>query len=292
VKRLEADLDGPLVYGDFGGEGKPLAVLVHGIGGAKVNWILFAPLLTERFHVLALDLPGFGETPLAGRSAGLDAQRDIVIGFIEQMAHGPALVVGHSMGGLIAAMVGAARPDLVRGLVLFAPAFPPTESPAPGLPSRVLDRAAYLPQLSGRLGQALMRLRGARTVVIETLERTSADFSALPREFVDAHVQAETARMRQPGAYIGYMQGWLWFHTRFKDERALERMIRSITLPVILMQGTRDGVVLPQAGHRLAEIQPGWTAHFMQDIGHNPNFEAPEQSAALVWAWLEGEGLS
>jgi pimeloyl-ACP methyl ester carboxylesterase len=292
VKRLEADLDGPLVYGDFGGAGKPLAVLVHGIGGAKVNWILLAPLLAERFHVLALDLPGFGETPLAGRSASLDDQRVLVVAFIERMAEGRALVVGHSMGGLIAAMVGAARPDLVRGLVLFAPAFPPTESPAPGLPSRLLDRAAFFPTVSGGLGQALMQLRGARTVVTETLERTSADFGALPREFVDAHVEAEAARMRQPGAYIGYMQGWRWFHTRFKDASTLERMIRSITLPAILIQGTRDGVVLPQAGHRLAEIQPGWTAHFMEGIGHNPNFEAPAESAALVWAWLDREGLA
>ncbi|MDQ6746879.1 MAG: alpha/beta hydrolase, partial [Candidatus Dormibacteraeota bacterium] len=176
--------------------------------------------------------------------------------------------------------------DLVRGLVLFAPAFPPTDSPAPGLPASLLDRVAYAPGLAGRLGQTLMRARGARTVVEETLRRTSADFDALPKAFVDAHVEAEAARMRQPGAYVGYMQGWRWFHREFADRAGLERMVRSVAVPTILIQGTLDNVVLPQAGRRLAELKPGWTSHFLEGVGHNPNFESPVASIGLVRSWL------
>ncbi|MFN2465758.1 MAG: alpha/beta fold hydrolase [Candidatus Dormibacteria bacterium] len=287
MNRLTADLRGPLVYADFGGAGKPGALLLHGIGGSKINWQLFAPLLSAQFHTLGLDLPGFGESPLAGRSAGLDAQRDLVIEFIERFMDPPVLLVGHSMGGLISTMVGAARPDLLRGLVLFAPAFPPTESPAPSLPSALLDRASYAPRISGTLGQLMVRARGAHAVVTETLRNSSADFDALPPGFVQSHVDAEEERMRKPGAYIGYMQGWRWFHSTFREPAGLEGVISSITVPAILLQGTLDGVVLPAAGHRLAQLQPGWTAHFMEGIGHNPNFEAPAESMAFVAAWLQ-----
>ena len=119
MRREEVNLGGPLVLGDYGGDG-PAMLMIHGIGGAKINWMLLAPLLAQRFHVRALDLPGFGETPLAGRRAGLDAQRDLVSRCIDEVVGAPVVLVGHSMGGLIAMMVASRRPELVDRLVLFA----------------------------------------------------------------------------------------------------------------------------------------------------------------------------
>jgi pimeloyl-ACP methyl ester carboxylesterase len=281
-----ADLDGPVAYHDFGGEGAAPLVMVHGIGGAAINWMLLAPLLTSRFHVLALDLPGFGESPLAGRSADLDSQALLVARFIEVVAGGPAILVGHSMGGLLTMLVGAGRPELVPRAVLFDPAFPPTRSPAPGLPGRVLDVLSSQPVLAGRLGGALVRVRGARRMVEESLRRTSAAGSVLPRGFIEVHVAAEAARMRRPGAYVGYMQGWRWFRDHFRDRHGLEEIIRKIRVPTLLLHGSADPVVLPDAAVRLASLQPAWVVKFMPGVGHNPNFEAPAESAELVLQWL------
>ncbi|MGH3120870.1 MAG: alpha/beta fold hydrolase, partial [Streptosporangiaceae bacterium] len=63
-----ADLGGPVHYLDYGGPaGAPVIVAVHGLEGSAVNWSAIAPLLTDRYRVLAPDLAGHGFTRSAGR---------------------------------------------------------------------------------------------------------------------------------------------------------------------------------------------------------------------------------
>src|SRR4029077_10523630 len=66
------DIDGPIYVADYGGEG-PVMLLVHGLGGAHLNWMAVAPGLAVPRHVYALDLPGFGRSPLAGRRSSIAA---------------------------------------------------------------------------------------------------------------------------------------------------------------------------------------------------------------------------
>src|SRR5207249_2847631 len=113
------DLDGPIHYADFGGTG-PTLVLVHGLGGSHVNWLAVAPVLARRARVLAVDLAGFGRTPLGERSADVHANRVLLDRFLDAVAAGPAVLVGNSMGGLVAMMEAALAPERVAGLVLVA----------------------------------------------------------------------------------------------------------------------------------------------------------------------------
>src|SRR5438876_966375 len=117
------DLDGPVHYADFGGTG-PTLVLVHGLGGSHVNWMAVAPALARDARVLAVDLAGFGRTPLGERSADVHANRILLDRFLEAVAAGPVVLVGNSMGGLVAMMEAALAPERVAGLVLVAPAQP------------------------------------------------------------------------------------------------------------------------------------------------------------------------
>src|SRR5689334_8362686 len=111
------DLGGPVAYADFGGEG-PTLVLLHGLGGNHLNWLPAAPMLAMHARVLAIDLIGFGRTPAAGRSYGLDAQCAMLERFIAEVVGGPAVVVGNSMGGTLALHLAARAPRLVAGTVL------------------------------------------------------------------------------------------------------------------------------------------------------------------------------
>lgn len=97
-----------IAVGDFGGEVKAL-ILLHGLGGTLLDWTLMAPLLTAQHHVVALDLWGHGESG-DGEWSWSDALADVaavadVVGEVN-----PA-VVGHSLGGMLAGMWGAAHPD-------------------------------------------------------------------------------------------------------------------------------------------------------------------------------------
>src|SRR2546426_7271482 len=117
------DLDGPVHYADFGGTG-PTLVLVHGLGGSHLNWLAVAPALARGARVLAVDLAGFGRTPLGERSADVPSNRLLLDRFLAAIAAGPAIVVGNSMGGLLAMMEAAVAPERVAALALVAPAQP------------------------------------------------------------------------------------------------------------------------------------------------------------------------
>src|SRR3989442_8461003 len=141
------DLDGPVHYADFGGTG-PTLVLVHGLGGSHVNWMAVAPALARDARVLAVDLAGFGRTPLGERSADVHANRILLDRFLEGVAAGPAVLVGNSMGGLVAMMEAALAPERAAGPRLGPPSQP---GAAPGpLEGRAAALSPYaLPVLGG-----------------------------------------------------------------------------------------------------------------------------------------------
>jgi pimeloyl-ACP methyl ester carboxylesterase len=104
-----------------GGEGEPV-VLVHGLSGSAANWVELLPELAERYRVLAVDLPGHGRSVSPARRAGVGDFVAAVAAVVEHEEARPALLAGHSFGGLVALRLAQARPELVRGLLLVAPA--------------------------------------------------------------------------------------------------------------------------------------------------------------------------
>ncbi len=119
------DLDGPVHYVDHGGGGTPL-VLIHGLGGSHLNWMAVADALTAYHRVYALDLAGFGLTPLSGWRATLTRNRQLIDDFISGMGFdSPVILAGNSMGGLLVMMQAAVAPKTVAAAILVTPALPP-----------------------------------------------------------------------------------------------------------------------------------------------------------------------
>jgi len=104
-----------------GGEGPPL-VIVHGLGGAAVNFTELAPLLARRRRVLIPDLPGHGRSLPLEHVDGLTSYADHVAAVAELAGMFPAPVVGYSMGGVIAMRLAVERPRDVTALALVAAA--------------------------------------------------------------------------------------------------------------------------------------------------------------------------
>ncbi|MFP5332050.1 MAG: alpha/beta fold hydrolase, partial [Acidimicrobiia bacterium] len=92
---------------DYGGRGKPV-VFVHGLGGSAANWALVAPTVADFGRVVALDLPGHGRSA-PSKTHTLENHAAAVVSVIEHLEHGPATVVGNSMGGLVVMLVAAGR---------------------------------------------------------------------------------------------------------------------------------------------------------------------------------------
>ncbi len=108
------------------GAGAPL-VLLHAGGSSGKQWVKIAAFLENRFRVVAPDLWGFGltESWTGEESLTHDHQALLVVRVIEELASGPAHLVGHSYGGATALRLVLRRKDLVRTLTLIEPILPP-----------------------------------------------------------------------------------------------------------------------------------------------------------------------
>jgi pimeloyl-ACP methyl ester carboxylesterase len=104
-----------------GGEGPPI-VLVHGLGGAASNWIELAPVLARDQRVLVPDLPGHGGSSPFPALPNLEPYADRLGLVLEREQAAPAVVVGHSLGCVVALRLAMREPELVRGLVLISAA--------------------------------------------------------------------------------------------------------------------------------------------------------------------------
>jgi pimeloyl-ACP methyl ester carboxylesterase len=103
------------------GEG-PAVLLVHGLSGCWQNWLANIPHLARSHRGIALDLPGFGSSPMPPWEISIRGYSDLLRDLCGQLDTGPVFLVGSSMGGFISADVAAATPELVRKLVLVAAA--------------------------------------------------------------------------------------------------------------------------------------------------------------------------
>ncbi len=104
------------------GHGDTTLVLLHGYGESLLAWRAVADPLSRDYRVVALDLPGFGVSGKPYSGYDLQSMTDRLADFVAHQASGPVVLVGHSMGGELAASLAIQHPDLVSGLILISPA--------------------------------------------------------------------------------------------------------------------------------------------------------------------------
>lgn len=104
------------------GDAPEPVVLVHGYGGDKNSWLFVQEPLAARATVHAIDLPGHGESVKDVGDGSLSTLADVVLGYLDARGIGSAHLVGHSLGGAVAAQAAASAPGRVGSLTLVAPA--------------------------------------------------------------------------------------------------------------------------------------------------------------------------
>jgi glycerol-3-phosphate dehydrogenase len=285
------DLGGPVHYIDFGGSG-PTMVLVHGLGGSHLNWMWVGEKLARRARVLALDLTGFGLTPLEGRSASVHANQALLDRFLQVVSpHAPVILMGNSMGGAISVMQTARQPQRVSGLVLVNPAQPRADDSR--LERAVLTQFA-LYAVPG-VGEYFVKRRAAKfgpeKLARGMLQLCCRDLSRFPEELVRAHVDFARERYeRMPwgnDAFVEAARSLVFLLMRKKQFRAMEKAIR---VPTLLVQGTEDRLVPVANSRELARVRPDWTYVEYAGVGHTPMMEIPDEFVATVERWLDGAG--
>ncbi len=248
----------------------PTLVLLHGYTGGKENWYRVAKRLRGRYRLLIPDLPGWGESQRAGVAGhGFAAQAARVAAFIRATCgEGPVAVLGHSMGGGIAAVLAAREPRLVARVGLFD---------AAGV--RFADNRFGLDVLAGRNPFGVHD----RASLARYLDILFHDRSALPAMPWPAPAIL-VARRRRDAA----------FEQAVLDEigRGPERFLPGeeaarIRQPALLLWGAHDRVIDPSALDLYAARMPQARKVLLGGSGHMTLMEQPDEVAAAVIALVE-----
>jgi pimeloyl-ACP methyl ester carboxylesterase len=287
-----SDIAGPVHWVDFGGPvGVPPIVMVHGLGGSHLNWVRIARPLTERNRVIAIDLPGFGFSPAAGRRTSIEANTKVLDRFINETLGGPVILMGNSMGGAITILESAASPQAVVAVVLVDSALPrPAEVPDPQVAAQFLMYA-----LPG-VGEAFMGISRRSRTDRELVERIRNLCFADPRRSSPEVMDAATAlvahrRRHMPSQDAAFLQAARSVLRAGLRPRQFTDTMRSIVGPVLLIHGDRDRLVPIAAARIAAAANPQWDTEFLHDVGHTPQLEAPDAVIRAVERWLDRREL-
>ncbi len=280
------DYEGPVHYVDYGGKPDgPLVVCVHGLGGSAISFDLIAQLLAAECRIYALDLVGHGRTPVLGRSATVGENRRVLDHFLRDVVGEPAVLIGNSMGGLIALLQAAKRPGSVAGLVLIGPALPLS-----GLVLKDFRRAVEFAVLATPgLGTAVIslwtRFASAERQVGRMLRLVARDPSKVPDEFRQAAAALAEERRRLPGnpnalvqaaRSVVYVVTSPWYATQ----------LEGVAAPVLLIHGQHDRLVSIRQAEASAQRFDSWRFEVMDHVGHVPQLEDPALVAATILEWM------
>jgi pimeloyl-ACP methyl ester carboxylesterase len=261
-------------------------VLVHGLGGSLVSWAAVAPALAQVGCVIALDLAGFGRSPGSPRQVTLTANQVLLHRFLLQIAGTPAILIGHSMGGTIAAMLSAQHPDTTAGLIFIDPAVPwqVDNQTVPRLTGLVTGLAASAPGQAGRQGRLILEqaLRRAQTGC-ERAFRNSPQ--AIERSLAAIQIRLDDGQMNSD--MLAAFQSLTLTVSR---RRHFASMLREIKVPVLMLHGERDKFVPISAARATARANAAWRFEIAAGVGHVPQLEAPQWTIDRIIAWLSAEG--
>jgi pimeloyl-ACP methyl ester carboxylesterase len=280
------DIDGKVNYVGPTGSG-PDMVLVHGLGGSIDNWAAVAPQLAERYRVTALDLRGFGRTPLEeSASTQVKANRELLDRFLDEVVGGPAILVGNSMGGMISILEAAIAPEKVAALVLVDPVLPyPKNHEADQTVAGAFG--VYLMENAEEMVQGFLDQTGPEQSVMMTLQLCSVDAGRIPQHAVEGLIALahERAAMKWPARAQIEAARSLMELSGSEDE--YWTAVRKVRAPTMLLHGEKDRLIPLAAAEAAAQVRPDWTFEVFDDIGHIPQLEAADRFIETVTTWLD-----
>jgi pimeloyl-ACP methyl ester carboxylesterase len=252
TERLE--LEGGSIQIRRGGEGPPLLFL-HAGGGAG-EWLPFHGLLARHFEVIAPDHPGFGGSDDMPEVEGIDDLVYHYLDVLDRLGLDRVHVVGASLGGWIAAELAVHSPERIDRLALLG---------AAGL------------RVPGHMATDLF-LMTPDQVVATLYKHPEPVLEAMPAE---PDVDFVLAVYRDMAALARY--GW----APYLNDPKLERRLRRVAAPTLVLWADDDRVVPIEHGRRYAERIPDATLQVVEDCGHAMYFERPDAFADAVTEFLE-----
>jgi pimeloyl-ACP methyl ester carboxylesterase len=277
----QVEIDGsPVNYVDIGPTapvppGREPVVFVHGLGGQWQNWLENIPRAAQERRVIAIDLPGFGLSPMPSRDITIPGYGRTVNALCEHLGLGVVELVGNSMGGFVAAEVAIQFPQRVDRLILVS---------AAGITSADL---AHRPILTlGRIATALATW--SAPLDRKVASRPNARHIAL------SLVARYPSRMKADLAYEGFFKGT--GKPGFDDAlRAclgydFRDRLPEIRQPTLIVWGEQDSILPVKDAHEFERLIPDSRKVVMAETGHVSMAERPTAFNDLMMDFLAETG--
>ncbi|MGI9567739.1 MAG: alpha/beta fold hydrolase [Nitrosopumilus sp.] len=247
------------------GKGKNRHILfIHGLGSAADRWMNIPDVLSTDFHCIALDLPGFGES---GKPVKIDYTIDyfrrFIVSFLKKLSihNEPTCLIGHSLGGYIAAEIAIQNQNYVNQLVL-------------------IDSSGMLDQPTPILEEYLeAAMNPTKDNVRKAFEKMVADPSRIPSPLVDGFIR----RINMPNAKKAFKSTLVNSAT---TQIGSNRLNQINNIPTLILWGIHDKVIPLEHSKFFKDSIDNSQLEVIYDAGHAPFAEKPTQVSELLKKFL------
>lgn len=258
----------------------PPLLLLHGFGASLEQWRDNLADLAQHRTVYALDLLGFGDSEKAATLFNADLWSDQVQDFWQTWIDRPVVLLGHSLGALVALNTTVRQPEMVERLVLLTLPAAREELLSGWMESlsRGAERLFSTPLLIRPLFQIFRRpgvIRGALRQIYQRRDRVD---DALVQQFVSPTADRGAARTL---CYLVRSRTELQFTPETK------KLVPQLTVPTLLLWGQADRVIPLSWGEQIAPLNPFVTLQVIPQVGHCAYDDDPTCLNQQILQWLD-----
>ncbi|HVF11853.1 MAG TPA: alpha/beta fold hydrolase [Actinomycetota bacterium] len=257
------------------GKGPPV-ILLHGLGATNASFLPTFMELAKDHHVIAPDLPGHGDTgkPVRRYHAGFFARW--LDGFVTELGLDKVTLIGNSMGGRIALEFGLRHPDKVSALILVCPAMAFL---------RGRELVPIVRYMRAELG--VIPLTPSKRRVIQGIKTMFAK----PERLRDGWYESAAGEFQR--VFSG-PKGRIAFFSAAREiyldpphgERGLWERLGKLAPPTLFIWGAKDRLVPARFAPHVIKAAPAARSMILEDCGHVPQFEKPEELHSAIRAFL------
>jgi pimeloyl-ACP methyl ester carboxylesterase len=259
-------------YREDGAANLPLLVLLHGFADSFTTWEGWVEQLKPQFHIISLDFPGHGLTRApAGVSLSGEGLADFVDAFAAKLALPKFAVAGNSMGGGAAWQLAVRHPDRVNALILVDAAGFANDKPGG-------DEPLAFKILRYRIGREFLSKIDNKPLIDQGLKTDVYDKSLITPFIVDRFAEFQRAP--------GHREILMSVNMGQRGPSAAD-LLASVKVPALILWGESDPLIEPAAAKKFAAAIPGSKLITYPKVGHLPQLEIPQRSAADVAAFLQ-----
>ena len=260
-------------YAELGDASKPTVLLLHGVPENLQAWYAAGPLLAEKYHVLALDWPGFGGSDPLPSPADYTSRRfaEVIIDFMDSLNIEQAHLVATDIALLPSLLVGLEHPSRVIKLAVMDG----IPFPRPQYSSWELKSFARKGSI---LGKALVCWFPRITAQISYLKGFYRGHS-IPAE-VRQEFSADGTRKSNQEAFLSYFQNFR------VGQQYFEPRAHELHTPVLVVWGKYDRFISSKLGVEIAEKLPNAKLEVIDKSGHYVHMDTPHELVQVVTDFL------